>query len=61
MALYFIKCINCGKTMPKYISGIELLDSMEPEKVWCSEFCLQEWKEEQAIKDTENSARTLNG
>jgi len=34
MALYFIKCINCGKTMPKYISGIELLDSMEPEKVW---------------------------
>lgn len=41
----FVVCENCGKTMPKQITGIELLDNMQPEKVWCSEACCQEWIE----------------
>lgn len=47
----FVICENCGKTMPKQISGIDLLDSMEPEKVWCSEWCLQEWEKKMKAFD----------
>jgi hypothetical protein len=43
----FVVCANCGKTMPKQVSGIELLDSMQPEMVWCSQFCYDEWNEKQ--------------
>jgi len=33
--------------MVKQITGVEELDRMNPEKVWCSEFCYQEWKEKE--------------
>ncbi len=55
----FVVCENCGKTMPKQISGIEPLDSMKPEKVWCSEWCLQEWEEKQSTS-TKNSGLIKN-
>lgn len=41
----FVQCENCGKIMPKKETGIELLDNMQPEKVWCSEYCYQKWQE----------------
>lgn len=46
----FVICVNCGKTMPKQTSGIELLDDMQPAMVWCSQFCCDEWNEKQKNK-----------
>jgi hypothetical protein len=39
--------------MPKQITGIESFDKMNPELVWCSEFCLQEWEEKQKEKSND--------
>lgn len=48
--LKFVKCTNCGKTMPKHETENKLLDSVEPERVWCSQICLEEWKKKQFAK-----------
>jgi hypothetical protein len=42
--LQFVTCANCGKTMPKHETGNELIDSLEPDMVWCSQMCLDEWE-----------------
>jgi len=52
----FVECINCGKTMPKQISGIELLDNMTLEKVWCSEWCYQEYQEKENNKNEQDKS-----
>ncbi len=49
----FVVCENCGKTSPKQISGIDLLDRIVPEKTWCSSFCFDEWEEKEKTRKTE--------